>query len=108
MVSQTAVKCGKKRPGRRFHEKPTPVRTLVRRPLRSPQTSFDGNESVVLAVLARLGQGQRALAPRRDRPGNGGVAGPTHAVARARTRGDLLARDRVWIAGAVAVAPAHQ
>src|SRR5262245_29983000 len=65
-------------------------------------------ESVVLAVLARLGEGPRALAPRRDRPGDGGVAGPTHAVARARTRGDLLARDRVRIAGAVAVAPAHQ
>src|SRR5262245_65603946 len=64
--------------------------------------------SVVLAVLARLRQGQRALAPRRERASDGGLAGAADAVARARARGDLLARDRVRIAGTMAIAPAHQ
>src|SRR5262249_62285441 len=63
--------------------------------------------SVVLAVLARLRQRQRALAPlrivvigagigppRRDRAGDGGLAGAADAGARGRARGELPAPDR--------------
>src|SRR6266404_9785033 len=71
--------------------------------------------SVVLAVLARLGRGERAGAPFLERAGRGAVRGEragdaTIALARVArgTRGHLLSRHGVRIAGAMAIAPAHQ
>src|SRR5512144_3159601 len=70
--------------------------------------------SVVLAVVARLGHGEGASAPnrrqpaRRERAGDRRFAGTLAGVSAAGACGNLLARDRVRIAGAMAVAPPHQ
>ena len=83
-------------------------------------------DSVVLAVLARLGHRQRTLEPvvaigvvaqplrrrwqpaRGERAGDGRFAPAYGGVARTGAGGDFFTRHRARVAGAVAVAPAHE
>src|SRR3954469_11662841 len=97
------------------------TRTAVGRP--PARLSFGRS---VLTVFARLGQRQRPVEPvvaigivaqplgwrwqpaRCERAGDGGLTSALRGMPPAGARGDLLARYRAWVAGAVTVTPAHE